>query len=53
MAYEALLAETVWEFHTYDNAGHAFFGVDRPQFRQHAAVDGWKKLFAWFEQHLR
>jgi len=38
---------------TYDNAGRAFFAVDRPQYRQHAAVDGWKKVFAWFEQHLR
>ena len=27
-----------YEFHTYDNAGHAFFAVDRPQYRQAAAV---------------
>ena len=32
---------------------HAFFAVDRPQYRVHAAVDGWKKVFAWFEKHLR
>lgn len=43
----------VYEFHTYDGAGHAFFAVDRPQYRQPAAVDGWKKVFAWFEQYLR
>src|SRR3989442_1551083 len=42
-----------YEFHTYDNAGHAFFAVDRPQYRVHAAVDGWKKVFAWFEKHLQ
>ncbi len=42
-----------YEFHTYDNAGHAFFAVDRPQYRVHAAVDGWKKVFAWFDKHLR
>jgi carboxymethylenebutenolidase len=42
-----------YEFHTYDNAGHAFFAVDRPNYRQHAAVDGWKKVFAWFEKYLR
>lgn len=41
-----------YEFHMYDNAGHAFFAVDRPQYRPHAAVDGWKKVFAWFDKHL-
>ncbi len=33
-----------YEFHTYDNAGHDFFAADRPQYRQHAAVDGRKKI---------
>jgi carboxymethylenebutenolidase len=42
-----------YEFHTYENAGHAFFAVDRPQYRVHAAVDGWKKILAWFDKHLR
>ena len=42
-----------YEFHTYDNAGHAFFAVDRPQYRVHAALDGWKKVFAWFGKYLR
>ena len=42
-----------FEFHTYENAGHAFFAVDRPNYRQAAAVDGWKKVFAWFGKHLR
>jgi carboxymethylenebutenolidase len=41
-----------YEFHMYDNAGHAFFAVDRPNFRQAAALDGWKKVFAWFGKHL-
>jgi carboxymethylenebutenolidase len=41
-----------YAFHMYDNAGHAFFAVDRPQYRPHAAVDGWKKVFAWFGTHL-
>jgi carboxymethylenebutenolidase len=41
-----------YEFHTYENAGHAFFAVDRPQYRVHAAQDGWKKLFAFFGKHL-
>ena len=42
-----------YEFHTYENAGHAFFAVDRTQYRVHAAMDGWKKVFAWFGKHLR
>jgi carboxymethylenebutenolidase len=52
---EAALKEAgkTYEFHTYDDAGHAFFAVDRPHYRQAAAVDGWKKVFAWFERHLR
>jgi carboxymethylenebutenolidase len=41
-----------YEFHTYDDAGHAFFAVDRPLYRQHAAVDGWQKVLAWFGKHL-
>jgi len=42
-----------YEFHTYENAGHAFFAVDRPQFRQAAALDGWKRVLGWFDKHLR
>jgi carboxymethylenebutenolidase len=30
-----------FEFHTFENAGHAFFAVDRPAYRQQAAVEGW------------
>src|SRR5215813_918068 len=41
------------EFHMYDNAGHGFFSVDRPSYRQHAAVDGWEKVFQWFGRYLR
>jgi carboxymethylenebutenolidase len=41
-----------YEFHMYDNAGHAFFSVDRPNYRPEAAVDGWKKVFAWFSKYL-
>ena len=42
-----------YEFHHYENCGHAFFAVDRPQYRVHAAVDGWKKVFGWFGKYLR
>jgi hypothetical protein len=27
------------------------FAVDRAQYRVHAAVDGWKRVFAWFGKH--
>jgi carboxymethylenebutenolidase len=40
------------EFHSYDNAGHAFFAVDRPSYRVEAAVDGWQKIFTFFGEHL-
>ena len=40
------------EFHSYENAGHAFFSVARPNYRQEAAVDGWEKVFAWFRKYL-
>ncbi|GII32284.1 dienelactone hydrolase family protein [Planotetraspora mira] len=40
------------EFHTYPDAGHAFFAVDRPSYRPAAAVDGWKKIFDFYGRHL-
>ena len=43
----------IYEFHTYDNAGHAFFWVNSPFYRQAAAVDGWKRVFQWYEKYLR
>jgi carboxymethylenebutenolidase len=40
------------EFHTYDDAGHAFFSVDRPAYRVAAAVDGWQRILTFFGTHL-
>jgi carboxymethylenebutenolidase len=40
------------EFRTYDDAGHAFFAVDRPAYRPAAAVDGWERVAAFFATHL-
>jgi carboxymethylenebutenolidase len=40
------------EFHTYDDAGHAFFAVDRPSYRAAAAMDGWRRIRAFFHTHL-
>jgi carboxymethylenebutenolidase len=42
-----------YEFYRYDGAGHGFFAVDRPGYRPEQAVDGWKKVFAFFERHLQ
>jgi carboxymethylenebutenolidase len=41
-----------FQFHTYPNAGHAFFAVDRPTYRPEAAVDGWRRVFEWFGRYL-
>ncbi len=51
---EAILKELgkTYEFHIYDNAGHAFFSVDSTKYRTEAALDGWKKVRDWFSSHL-
>ena len=53
-ATEALLKSNnkVYEFHRYDNAGHGFFAVDRPSYRQEAAVEGWSEVFKWYGKYL-
>lgn len=40
------------EFHRYDGAGHAFFATDKTNYRQEQAVDGWKRVHAFFEKKL-
>jgi carboxymethylenebutenolidase len=42
-----------FDFHSYDDAGHAFFSVDRPAYSLEAAKDGWKQIWAFFGQHLK
>lgn len=42
-----------YDFHSYDDAGHAFFSVDRPMYRLEAAKDGWKQIWAFFGTHLK
>lgn len=44
--------EKQYEFHRYDGAGHGFFGWERSGYRQEQAVDGWQKVFAFYEKHL-
>jgi carboxymethylenebutenolidase len=40
------------EFHSYDDAGHAFFATDRPAYRVAAANDGWERIAAFFATRL-
>ena len=40
------------DFHRYDGAGHGFFGWERGGYRQEQAVDGWSKVFAFYETHI-
>jgi carboxymethylenebutenolidase len=42
-----------FEFHSYDDAGHAFFAVDRPSYRVAAANDGWERIEAFYGQYLK
>jgi carboxymethylenebutenolidase len=51
---EAELAKygKAFEFHRYDGAGHGFFYYDRPNYRQQQAMDGWGKVFGFFDKHL-
>jgi carboxymethylenebutenolidase len=39
------------EIHVYPDAPHAFHADYRPSYRKDAALDGWKRLQAWFKQH--
>ncbi len=52
--HEALLKKLGknYEFHRYDGAGHAFFNNTNPNYRPQQAMDGWKKVFAFLDQHL-
>ncbi|HXH20560.1 MAG TPA: dienelactone hydrolase family protein [Dehalococcoidia bacterium] len=42
-----------YEFYRYDGAGHGFFATDRAGYRPEQAVDGWKKVFAFYEKYLK
>jgi carboxymethylenebutenolidase len=42
-----------YEFHRYDGAGHGFFYYQTPMYRPEQAMDGWSKVFAFFETHLQ
>ena len=52
---EAALREhgKAYEFHTFENAGHAFFSVDRPNYNLEASKDGWKLIWDFFGRYLK
>ena len=41
-----------YELHRYDDAGHAFFNVNRPSYRPEAANDGWERIATFYATHL-
>ncbi len=41
-----------YEFHRYDGAGHAFFNWHNERYRPDQALDGWDKVFTFYEKHL-
>jgi len=43
-----------YEFQRYaGDVGHGFFADYRPSYRQEAAVDAWRRVFAFFGTHLK
>ncbi len=50
---EALKAnDKEYDFHTFPDAGHSFFAVDRPAYRQLAATEGWDLIGDFFGRLL-
>jgi carboxymethylenebutenolidase len=41
-----------YEFHRYNGAGHAFFNWQRDAYRPEQALDGWRKVFDFFNRNL-
>jgi carboxymethylenebutenolidase len=41
-----------YEFHRYDGAGHGFFYHHAQNYRREQAMDGWEKVFAFFDKNL-
>ncbi len=43
----------VHEFHSYPDAGHAFFAADRPAYKVAAALDGWERITSFYGTYLK
>lgn len=42
----------VFEFHSYEGAGHGFFAVNRPNYNVAAVNDGWERIESFFGKYL-
>ncbi|HEY5025186.1 MAG TPA: dienelactone hydrolase family protein [Acidimicrobiales bacterium] len=53
-ALEKILTEhhKIFEFHTFEGAGHAFFATNRPNYRPEAALAGWSMIWDFFGRYL-
>ena len=49
---ELIRHRKAYEFHRYDGAGHGFFYYHTSLYRPAQAMDGWSRIFAFFEKHL-
>jgi carboxymethylenebutenolidase len=45
-------AGKVFECHSYEGAGHAFFATNRPSYRPEAANEGWERIWEFFDRNL-
>ena len=52
LAKELTALDKPHEFHTYPDAGHAFFAVNRPSYRVEAANDGWQRIWDFYGRYL-
>jgi carboxymethylenebutenolidase len=52
LAKELSALDKPHEFHTYADAGHAFFAVNRPSYRVEAANDGWQRIWDFYGRYL-
>ena len=52
---ERVLADEgkAYEFHSYENAGHGFFAVDRAMYRPEAANQGWERIWDFLGRTLK
>lgn len=41
-----------YEFHVYEDVGHAFFSTDSLKYRPKAALDGWERIVDFCGRHL-
>jgi carboxymethylenebutenolidase len=46
-------AGKAFEYHTYKNAGHAFFNDTRPVYDAESAKDTWRRTLEFFRKHIR